>query len=376
GRAHGGRSRSRAVPVRRRPGHLVAADRVHGRHLHPPARHRSRRRGSVLRPLVPATADLRPGRIDRVRVRAVRQRPAGRDPGSRRRPRLAGADRADRQLDHRAHPRRRVHRRPLRRHLDRLHPRALVWLTRAERVRGHHHDHVRSRRPPRHRQDAHAVVPALRDGPDHRRSHHPARARRTRAGRPSRARAARLRELAVLAGGARAVHLLPGHALPRVGAGADVVALQPARRDADLAVLDLRVVPPALGAVHDGGGVDFDLRAARRADRRTAVAVPALHRGAHRRRRQRRLRPGVAGVRDRPCADGAGAPAAVQGDAAAAAPVRRGARPLRRPGGRGARTDGVRRGRRPRPRRRRARCRRPERGDRGRLIASRQAPRL
>ena len=58
--------------------------------------------------------------------------------------------------------------------LDRLHPRAVVGLAGAQRLRRHHHDHVRPRRPPRDRPHPGAVVPALRARHDHRRRHHPA----------------------------------------------------------------------------------------------------------------------------------------------------------------------------------------------------------
>ena len=79
---------------------------------------------------------------------------------------------------------RRPRRAALRRHLDRLHPRAVVGLTGAQRLRRHRDDHVRPRGPPRHRAHPGAVVLALRARAAHRHRHDPAGRRRARAGRP------------------------------------------------------------------------------------------------------------------------------------------------------------------------------------------------
>ena len=100
-------------------------------------------------------------------------------------------------------------RRSLRRRLDRVHPRAVVGLARAQRLRRHHHDHVRPRRAPRHRPDPRPVVPALRARHDHRRRHDPAGGRRSDADREVAARAVRLAQRALLADRARARHPLP-----------------------------------------------------------------------------------------------------------------------------------------------------------------------
>ena len=104
-------------------------------------------------------------------------------------PRRPGADPADGRQHHQADAQRGAQRRrPLRRRLDRLHPGAVVGLARAQRLRRHHHDHVRPRRPARHRPHPRAVVPALRARHDHRRRHHPAGRGRPDAGREVAAR--------------------------------------------------------------------------------------------------------------------------------------------------------------------------------------------
>ena len=139
-----------------------------------------------------------------------------------------------------------------------------------------------------------AVVPALRARHDHRRRHHPAGGRRPDADREVAARAVRLPQPALLADRPRARHLLPGHALPRVGAGADALALQPPGRGVHDVLLGVRLGAAAPRPRRYGEGLDLDLRTARRADRGAAVALPALHRGADRRRPQRRLRPALA----------------------------------------------------------------------------------
>ena len=68
------------------------------------------------------------------------------------------------------------------------------------------------------------------------------------AGGPDPARERRVRDGVLLADGDRAVHLLPGHALPRVGAGPDQLELQPAGRDVRPGGVDLRLVHAAVGA--------------------------------------------------------------------------------------------------------------------------------
>ena len=65
----------------------------------------------------------------------------------------------------------------------------------------------------------------------------------------------------------RARHLLPGHALPRVGAGPDGLALQPPGRRVHHVLLGLRLGAAALGAGRYGAGLDLDLRPAGGADR-------------------------------------------------------------------------------------------------------------
>ena len=96
------------------------------------------------------------------------------------------------------------------------------------------------------------------------------------------------------------VHLLPGHALPRVGAGADVVALQPAR--ARRSPCSAGSFGSALlrwcliGTAQESTSIYGPLAAP---DRGAAVALPALDRRADRRRAQRVLRPAVAAEGDR-----------------------------------------------------------------------------
>ena len=75
-------------------------------------------------------------------------------------------------------------------------------------------------------------------------------------------RTARRAQRALLAARRRDVHLLHRDALPRVGAGADVVALQPPRRRAHHGDLDRRLRGPALVPDRDVVGLDVDLRAA------------------------------------------------------------------------------------------------------------------
>ena len=90
--------------------------------------------------------------------------------------------------------------------------------------------------------------------------------------------------------GRRDLHLLPGHALPPVGPGADELALQPPGRGVLAAGLGGRVLPAAVGADGDRGRLALDLRPARRADRGPAVALPGRDRRAHRGRGQRVVR--------------------------------------------------------------------------------------
>ena len=59
-------------------------------------------------------------------------------------------------------------------------------------------------------------------------------------------------------------------------------------------LLGLRLGAAAHRAGRHGAGLHLDLRSAGRADRGAAVALPALHRGAHRRGAERRLRPDLA----------------------------------------------------------------------------------
>ena len=165
------------------PQRRVAPGRLDGEHLPAQPRHRARRGGGVLRRPLAAAADLRAGGLDRLRLR-----PASAAARSTRcatpscRPLQPGADAADRRQHHPAHAQRGAPRRPLRRGVDRLRPGAVVGLAGAERLRRHHHDHVRPRRPPRHRPHPGAVVPALRARHAHRRRHDPARGRGPDAG--------------------------------------------------------------------------------------------------------------------------------------------------------------------------------------------------
>ena len=112
-------------------------------------------------------------------------------------------------------------RRTLRRRLHRLRAGAVVRLARAQRLRRHHHDHVRPRWPPRDRAHAGAAfllyvlgmitgvvtIPLVVAGPALVAKWLPEQSR--------------LAQPALLADGPGAVHLLPRDALPRVGAGAD-----------------------------------------------------------------------------------------------------------------------------------------------------------
>ena len=278
-----------------RPDHVVATDRVHGRHLHAQPGHRARSRGRLLRDPLPAAAHLRARRVDRLRVRPVQRQPDHRGPQHRALDRRSGADPADGEQHHPAHAQRGPRRRwSLRRHLHRLRPRPVVRLSGAQRLRRHDHDHVRPRRPPRHPPHPRPVVPALRARDDHRGGDDPPRRRRADVDREVAAGAGRVPQPGLLAHRARARHPVPGHALPRLRPGADGLALQPPRGRVHDVLLGVRLGPAALRPRRYGAGLDLDLRPAGCADRGAAVALPALDRRADRRGPERGLRPDLA----------------------------------------------------------------------------------
>ncbi|CAA9296391.1 MAG: Ribonuclease BN, partial [uncultured Friedmanniella sp.] len=163
--------------------------------------HRAGGRGGLLRHPVPAAADLRPRRRRRLRGPALRRADDRGLPGPGPRPLLPCADRGRGRRRHRPHPRRRALGWPLRGHLGRLRAGPVVGLAGAQRVRRHHHDHVRAGRAPRDRPHPGAVLQPLRRLPARRDAAHPAGARRARRRRPPAAGGAGGARRPLLAGG-------------------------------------------------------------------------------------------------------------------------------------------------------------------------------
>ncbi len=271
------------------PGDRLADHRLDRRVLDEVPRHRTGCRGGLLHRAVGAAADLRPGRRNRLRHAVVQPRPGRSRPDGAPRPRVAVPDRLRGEQRDPADHRRRSRGRPVRRDLGGVRAGPLVGVTGDARLRRHHHDHARAQRSPRDREDPRPVVQPLPAGDRHW-SGGPAAGRgRTAPGPPLAPGPRRLPGRLLLAGGAGPLHLLPGHALPRLDPGADQVADQPPGRDVRPGRVGAGQLPAARLPHRDGRGLALDLRTARSADRHPALALHPLDRRPGRGGSQRRV---------------------------------------------------------------------------------------